>query len=152
MKLCYDNFMEDCLTIIPPAGEDDAEGAQRVFEEFLTLYQPTLIRIEYYLEEVIEQAGVTYAEAYRPWHSAMHDLFKGVYLTAKKVPLPDTDKFIDALRTFSFESAIQFLCDICINCKLQIAKDWVERFREHINLLLFSLSIINRVQQPSLAR
>jgi len=138
--------------ILPPLNEDDTEGAQRVFEEFLTLYQPTLIRVEYYLEEVIEHAGAPYAEAYKPWHIALHDLFKGVYLTSKKLPLPNKEKFIDALRTFSFDSAIQFLLDICANCKLKLSQDWSDKFREHINLLLFSLSILSRVQQPSIVR
>lgn len=152
MKFWYNHRMEDLKVIIPPAGEDDTEGAQRVFEEFLTLYQPVLMRVEYYLEEVIEHAGVTYAEAYKPWQSALHDLFKGVYLTAKAVPLPDTEKFIDALRTFSFDSAIRFLSDICTSCRLKLPQDWVTKFREHINLLLFSLAILTRAQQPSLAR
>lgn len=144
--------MEDLKIIIPPKGEDDTEGAQRVFEQFLVIYQPVLIRVEYYLEEVIEQAGVNYAEAYKPWHVALHDLFKGVYLTAKNIPIPDKDRFIDALRTFSFDSAIQFLSDICISCKLRLPQDWVAKFREHINLLLFSLSILARNQQPQHAR
>lgn len=152
MKTCYSNLMNDHLLIVPPSGEDDTEGAVRVFEEFLTLYQPTLIRIEFYLEEVIEQAGPEYADAYRPWHTALHDLFKGVYLTAKKIPLPNKSRFIDALKTFNFESALQFLRDLCANCKIQLSEDWVARFREHINLLLFSISILNRTEQPALAR
>jgi len=144
--------MTDNLLITPPLDEDDTEGAMRVFDEFLTIYQPTLIRIEYYLEEIIEQAGPTYAEAYRPWHTALHNLFKGVYLVSRKIPLPNPTKFIDALKTFDFDSAVQFLYDLCANCKITLHENWVTRFKEHINLLLFSLSILSRKSQISLAR
>ncbi|MFW0776994.1 MAG: hypothetical protein ACN2B6_04670 [Rickettsiales bacterium] len=143
--------MGEELIIIPPKGEEDTEGAQRVFEQFLKLYQPTLIRVEYYLEDIIEHAGPAYAEAYQPWHDAVHSLFKGVYLQAKRIPLPDTEKFIAALETFSFDSAIKFLQDLCVSCKLKANREWVARFREHIKLLLFSMSILRRNQELALS-
>lgn len=144
--------MEELFPITPPCGEDDTEGAQRVFEDFLTLYQPTLIRLEYHLEDIVDHAGTMYAEAYMPWRDALHELFKGVYLTAKKVPLPNKEKFIDALRTFSFNSALQFLIDMCASCKMRLPENWAETFREHINLLLFSIAILSREPRPSLVR
>lgn len=144
--------MEDTGTIRPPTDGGDREGAQRVFEEFLTLYQPTFILVEYHLEDVIESAGPAYAQAYKPWYDALHTLFKGVYLTAKKIPLPDTEKFIDALHTFSFEGTLQFLSDLCISCKLKVTQEWLNRFREHIKLLLFSLSILHNKQAYELTR
>lgn len=152
MKPCYNQSMADLVLIMPPADEDDTDGAQRVFENFLHLYQPALIRIEYYLEEIIEKAGPAYASAYQPWHDAIHNLFKGVYLTAKKIPLPNNSKFIEALKMLSFDSALQFLSDLCAICKIPMPQDWTVKFREHINLLLFSLSILNRASQPSLIR
>ncbi len=152
-KICYACSMEDYLQIMPPTDGEDIEGAHRVFEEFLVLYQPALLSVERYLETVIEEIGPDYADAYRPWHKGLHDLFQGVYLMAKKIPLPDPEAFADALRMFSFDSAVRFLWDLCISCKLALQSDWVERFREHIDMLLFSLSILNRhQQQPSLAR
>ena len=144
--------MGEKLIIIPPRGEEDTEGAQRVFEQFLKLYQSTFIRVEYYLEDIIEHAGPAYAEAYQPWHDAIHSLFKGVYLQAKRIPIPDSEKFIDALKTFSFDGAIKFLQDLCINCKLKVNREWVARFREHIKLLLFSLSILQRDQEFAISR
>ena len=138
--------------ILPPSGENDAEGAQRVFEEFLLLYEPTLVRIEEYLEQVIEQAGPAYATAYRPWRKALRDLMRGVYLTARKIPLPDPEAFIDAAKMFYFDSASQFLRDICINCRIALQRDWVERFREHINFLLFSAAILGYRQEAALSR
>lgn len=143
--------MEEPFRILPPANEGDSEGAQRVFEEFLTLYQPALVRMEYYLEQVMEQAEPAFAEAYRPWHKALRDLYRGVYLLARRMPLPDSEAFVEALRMFSFGSSVRFLRDICLNCRLSIERDWAEHFRAHIDMLLFSLSILTR-QQASLAR
>lgn len=139
--------MGEYKVIVPPMNEDDTEGAQRVFEEFLVLYQPALTHIEHFLEHVMEDAGPDYADAYKPWHKALHDLFRGVYLVAKKIPLPDPEAFTEALRMFSFDSAIQFLSDVCLSCRLSLQNDWGQRFREHINILLFSVSILNRQQQ-----
>ena len=134
---------------MPPQGEADTEGAQRVFEEFLTLYEPTLVRIEFYLEEVIEQVDPAYAQAYRPWHKALHDLFHGVYLTSRDIPVPDSDSFIDALKMFSFDSAIRFLRDIGVSCRIGLQRSWSDQFHEHINLLLFSASILKQKQNNS---
>lgn len=139
--------MENYPDITPPENEEDKEGAYRACREFLTIYQPILTRIEFYLEQVIEQAGPAYAEAYRPWHKSLQDLLHGAYLTARKIPLPDPDAFVEALRMFSFESAIQFLRDICASCQIVLQHDWKEHFRKHIDTLLFSVAILNRQQQ-----
>jgi hypothetical protein len=144
--------MEQNYRIQPPKSEEDTEGARRVFEEFLILYEPTLVRIEDYLEQVIEQAGPTYATAYRPWHKALRELLRGVYLTARNIPLPDPEAFIDAVKMFYFDSAIQFLRDICVNCRVVLQRDWMERFREHINFLLFSAAILGYRQEQTLSR
>jgi hypothetical protein len=143
--------MTEAGIIIPPTGEDDAEGARRVFEEFFSLYHPTLLRVEYYLEEVIDAAG-GYAQAYAPWQAALHNLVKGVYLTAKRIPLPDTQALTEALKIFTFESAILFLRDLCANCRIALTQDWPQRFREHINTLLFALAILQRQHAPAFSR
>lgn len=132
--------MEATCYIAPPADAEDAEGAQRVFREFLTFYQPSLVSVEYYLERVIEEVDPVYADAYRPWYQALHDLFSGASLIAKNNPLPDPDGFLDALRTFRFDSAACFLSDLCVDCQ----QDWAQHFREHIDMLLLSFSILNR--------
>ncbi|MCE2926455.1 MAG: hypothetical protein LW823_02245 [Rickettsiales bacterium] len=143
--------MSESDQIPPPLHEDDQEGAQRVFDQFLQLYQPTLVRVEYYLEEVIEKAG-DYSEAYKPWYQALHNLYKGVYLTAKKIPLNNKQRFIEALQTFSFDSALQFLEDLCANCRIALSQDWIAKFKQHVQLLLFAFSIMNRNRIPELAR
>ena len=139
--------MTEYNEILPPAGEDDQEGAERVFKDFLVLYQPTLIQVEHKLEGIIQNTEPEYADAYKPWHQALCDLVRGVYLIAKKVSLPNPDDFLDALRTFSFESAIQFLYDLGIRCKMALQPDWAQSFRKNIDILLFSISIINRNKQ-----
>lgn len=151
MFLCYNYSMGGMDDIRPPKGDDDINGAQRVFEDFLVLYQPTMSRVEEYLEKIVEETRPAYAEAYRPWLKALQDMMQGIYLVAKKIPLPDSESFMESLRMFSFESAIDFLRDICVCCRHILPRDWTDRFREHINMLLFSLSILNR-QEQSLGR
>lgn len=136
--------MEDDIKIIPPMGEDDIKGAERACEEFFILYQPTLSRIERHLETIISHTSLNYVEAYLPWQQALRDLIRGVYLTVKKIPLPNYEAFLEALHIFSFESAIQFLRDLCTSCNIDLSQSWEEKFREHINMLLFSVSILNR--------
>lgn len=137
-------LMELTGKMLPPTGEDDTEGAFRVFEGFLVIYQPALVGVEHYLHQAMHDMEPTFAEAYRPWQNALHDLFTGIYLTAKKIPLPDPEKFMEALRLFSFDSAIRFLHDICISCKMKMQANWSERFREHIDMLLFAANILER--------
>jgi hypothetical protein len=143
--------MEDWNYILPPADGDDIKGAERVFEDFFTLYQPTLTQLDTYLENIVEEVGPIYAQAYRPWHIALHDLCTGIFLMSKKIPLPDKDRFMEALKIFSFDGAIQFLYDLCTSCRITLDPNWLKRFQQHINLLLMSLSILNRQQQPSLS-
>src|SRR5688572_25575221 len=101
--------------IVPPTDETDTNGALRVFDDFFSLYQPTLVRAEAYLEDIIEKVEPIYGEAYRPWHRALKDLMRGVYLMTRKIPLTNKESFLEALKIFSLESAIQFLKDICIS-------------------------------------
>lgn len=138
--------------IPPPHSSDDNEGALRVFNDFFHIYQPVFARVEFYLEQVITQVDPMYAQAYRPWHKSLRDLMRGVYLMARRVPLPDPDAFLDALRTFSFDSAIYFLRDICVSCKLHIERGWAQRFRENILTLLFALGILQRQHEQQLQR
>jgi hypothetical protein len=142
-------IMGDSDYILPPSDEDDIKGAQRVFEDFFTLYQPTLSRVDNYLENIEEQVGPLYAQAYKPWQIALHDLCTGIYLVTKKIPLPDKDKFMEALKIFSFDGAIQFLYDLCASCRITLDSNWLKRFQQHINLLLMSISILNRQQQAA---
>lgn len=132
--------------LIGPAHEEDMEGARRAFEEFFVLYQPALSQVERHLEKVIEEAG-EFAEAYRPWYLGLRDLFRGIYLTVRRIPLPDPESLREALHMFSFDSAVHLLRDLCISCRINVSRDWGQHFREHINMLLFSLSILNRQQE-----
>lgn len=139
--------MADIRPITPPLDENDAEGAHRVFEEFFVVYQPTLIRLECKLHDIIEESGPTYSTPYRAWHKALHDLVRGVHMIARRFPLPDAEGFAEALRIFSFDGAAKLLNDLIITCRLPLAPNWAERFKENIKLLLFSFSILQRQMQ-----
>ena len=133
--------------IIPPTGDDDYKGAKRVFEEFFEEYHDTLVSLEHHLDKITDETEAAYANAYKPWRNAVHELLRGVYLTVKNIPLPDTDAFLDALRMFSFEGAVHFLKDLCISCKMVLEMDWAEKFKKQIDTLLFAFSILNRTAQ-----
>jgi len=140
--------------ISSPVADDDHQGAQRCFEEFLEHYQPVFIGVDHHLEEMIENIEAPYASAYQPWQEMLKDLFQGIYLIARRIPLPDPERFLDALNTFSFEGSAQFLSDICLSRRMALPPNWIQTFREHIQLLLFSFSIImrNQKQERELAR
>lgn len=144
--------MEEYGIITPPKGEEDTAGARRVFGEFVVLYHPLLVRIDEQLDMVISEAGPDYAEGYRPWQRALRDLLQGVYMMAKNIPLPDTERFYEALCMFSIDSAAEFIRNICIDSRLYISRIWAQQFQEHIKLLQFALSILHKAQQPQLQR
>jgi len=128
------------------------DTSHRVFESFIVAYQPILKTAEDYLEDIVERTAPAYAEAYKPWKDALHELLRGAYLISRKIPLPNKDRFVEALQMFSFDSTIKFLCDICKLCGIKLAKDWEEDFHEYINQLLFALASLNRQPQHSPAR
>ena len=142
--------METTLDITKSKAQTNT--GHRAFEEFLIVYKPVLVRIEDYLDEVIEKTDPAYVEGYIPWRNALHELITGAYLIARKIPLPNKEDFMEALCLFSFDSAIKFLCDICNICQLQIKKNWEKEFRDHIDKLLFTISTQNLQQQSSLSR
>jgi len=137
--------------IIPPTGDDDRKGAERVFQEFFAEYQVVFTKVEVYLGNVIKEVPA-YSNAYKPWQKSLRELSRGIYLINKNIPLPNSKSFLEALQMFSFEGAINFLQDICINCHLELGRNWGERFRKHIDMLLFAFSILQRQQQPAYAR
>lgn len=140
---------EDC--IIAPIGADDTEGAKRVFEAFLTEYQPVFTQIERHLDKIMEAVPI-YAEAYLPWHKALREVSRGIYLTTKNIGLPNPKAFLDALTMFSFEGSVNFLQDLCISCKIEIQRNWAERFRKHVEMLLTALAILNRHKEAQITR
>ena len=135
---------------LPPLEVEDKESAQRVFEEFLVQYHPLLRDVEHYLEELMQKTSLTYAEAYKPWHKALHEMIRGVFLTVKNIPLPDVQGFLESLRLFCFDGAIQFLQDLCISCQMQLARNWAQNFKRHIDRLLFAAAILFEEQKKSL--
>lgn len=120
--------------------EGQADAAHRACEKFLVNYQTILLRVESYLEEIIEKTDNAYKEAYLPWKNALHDLLSGTYFIAKDIPLPNKNNFADALCMFSFEGAVTFLRDICSECQLRLKNGWRKEFREHIKELQSSIS------------
>lgn len=144
--------MTKAFNIAPPKAADDNEGAERFLEEFAELYQPTLISAQKHLHVVITRMEPQYADAYTPWYTALNEITRGIHMLSKNIPLPDMERFIDALYMFTFEGAIQFLSDLCRNCKIQLERNWEKHFREHISMLLFAIAILSRQQVPGLAR
>lgn len=133
--------------------EDSKNDAPRLaFSNFLVSYQPILKSAEDYLESMIEKTAPTYAEAYKPWKDALHELLEGAILISQKISLPDQDEFMNALKMFSFDSTIHFLRDICRICDIELKIDWEINFREHIDRLLFIISAIFREQDVDYVR
>lgn len=143
--------MDECGEILPPSGETDTEGAYRTFEAFVDFYRPTLVVASEHLEGIVDNMPEKYAEAYRPWQHALNELLIGVYLVSRKIPLPNREVFEEALKVFTLESAVRFLRDLCLSCRIQMPRDWIDRFIRNIHMLLSSLSILNQ-QQAALAR
>ena len=137
--------------VTPPSSNEDSDGAFRVFEEFLIIYQPALEQAECYLEQFSSIMQTGFSSAYTPWLKAVRELRKGIYLMAKKIPLPDPESFQDALRTFSFDSAAQLIRDICIGCKMRIDANWAKHFRDNILILSQAYRVLRPTQvlQPS---
>lgn len=139
--------MEALHDIATSTGKTDT--VHRIFEQFLITYHPVLMEVEDYLDSIIEKTDPVYVEGYLPWKEALHELVRGVHFLARKIPLPSRENFIEALCMFSFDSAIDFLLDICSICQLQLEKNWEIKFRENINQLLFSISLYNQHQYSS---
>jgi hypothetical protein len=133
--------MEDDTRIAGNSGHNAYE-AKRVAETFVEVFQVTLIRIEQHLDDVIEEAGEQYAEGYKPWQKAVHDLVHGTFLLSKEVVKPDRESLSDALRVFSFESSVNFLDDICISIGIRTERGWHEKFRDHVHMLITALDIM----------
>ena len=133
--------MDDICTIAGNSAEA-ALQAKRMAESFVEVYQVTLIRIEQHLDDVIEGAGENYAEGYKPWQKAVHDLVNGTFLLSKEQVKPDKEKLSEALRIFSFESSVNFLEDICRTTGITTERGWHEKFRAHVHMLLSALDIM----------
>lgn len=131
----------EVLFNIPKVEEQEKknDALHRVCERFIVNYQPILLRVENYLEEVISKTDKTYKEAYIPWKNALHELLSGVYSVARDIPIPNKEKFTESLCMFSFEGAATFLRDICNICQLRLKNGWRQEFREHIRELHFSI-------------
>ena len=133
----------DEITPIEFAGSgNNAESAKRAAETFVEVYQVTLIRIEEHLDTVIEDAGAEYADGYKPWQEAVHNLVHGTFLLSKETAKPDEELLSDALRVFSFESSTEFLHDLCTILGIKTEDNWQEKFRGHVHNLLSSLDVI----------
>jgi hypothetical protein len=134
--------------ILPPSGTDDMLGAQRVCKEFLWHYEPVVDTLDKHLQEMIDHMQSPFADAYKPWHQGLKDLFDGIHSLARDMPLPDPERFREALNMFSFEGALQFLNDLCLCLKLGMPAEWLRQFRQDINTLLFSATILSIPKSP----
>ena len=131
--------MDDLHTMVE--GSANADQARRMAETFVEVYQVTLIRIEQHLDSVIEEAGEHYADGYKPWQKAIHDLVHGTFLLSKEEVRPDKELLGDALRIFSFESSVNFLNDMCGSIGIRTERGWHEKFRAHVHMLISALDI-----------
>lgn len=141
----------DDVHYIAGNSEEEALQARRIAESFVEVYQVTLIHIEQHLDHIIEEAGATYAEGYKPWQKALHDLVHGTFLLSKEDVKPDKESLSDALRVFSFESSVHFLDDICNSIGIRTEYEWHEKFRTHVHKLLSALDIMPK-RRPLLNR
>lgn len=135
--------------IIPPLGTGDSEGAQRVFEEFHAIYHPILMQLDFCLRDIIQESGPTFSSAYQPWQEALQQLESGIDAIVRHIPVIHTEKLSEALNMFCFDSSVMLLNDILVNRRFPVPDNWVEQFRDHIKLLLFSLSVLQAQEQAS---
>lgn len=132
--------------IAPPTDASDSAGAVRVFQQFLEQYQAILVSADHYFEQIMEQIQPQFAQAYLPWQRAVKDLLHGTYTVARKIPLKNPKALADAMRLFSLDSAVGMLHDICTSCKLKVARNWVESFKENIKTLSTALRMLMQQQ------
>lgn len=129
--------------IAPHRYASDTDGAQRVFTEFWNLYGAQLTSAEGYLLGVMEHSG-SYAEAYRPWCRALTDLIHGVYLAARRIPLPNVKAVREAMRIFSMKSAANMLRDAIVGACVPLAAGWAARFCENMAALAGAFRVLAR--------
>jgi len=120
--------------------------------EFINEYHPVLSTLETYLQNMIDKTEPTFAQAYKPRLKGLKDLCVGVYLMSKGIALQNPQSLLDALKMFTFESALQFLSDLSVNCKLALKADWVKKFRQDIDTMLFAAAILNRGHEQARTR
>ncbi|MDX2073483.1 MAG: hypothetical protein SFX19_03850 [Alphaproteobacteria bacterium] len=122
-------------------GDENALQATRMAQTFVEVYQVTLIRIEQHLDHVIEEAGDPYAEGYKPWQKAVHDLVHGTFLLSKEAAKPDKELLGEALQVFSMDSSVYFLDEICSTIGIRTEREWHAKFRAHVHLLMTALNL-----------
>ena len=141
--------METLADISIETGETGTEAIRGTFQDFLERYQSILSSAEGYLCDIVDTKAPQYGEAYRPWQDALHTLLRGAYLISKKNPLPDTELFLESLYIFSMGSGAQFLRDVCLCGGTQLPRDWIDKFREYINWLLFAFAMLSHPKQEA---
>lgn len=115
-------------------------------QAFLNEHHNMLSTVEGYLKDMIDKTEPNFANAYKPWLKGLHELCVGVYLCSKNIPLPNPQQFLESLKMFTFDGALQFLSDICESCKIKLKTDWQKRFQQDIDRVLFAASNLNRQQ------
>lgn len=106
-------------------------------------YESVVHVLDSHLQDMVDHLQPPFADAYKPWQEALKDLFDGVQSLARGQPLPHPDMFREALNMFSFDGALQFLSDLCLCLRLTAQGEWLKRFRDDINILLFSAAILS---------
>lgn len=137
-------------TALIAASSVHEESAYSHFLYFHLRYGEELQQIERHLEGVTNDLEKRHSTIYRHWHEALKHLRQGVYLISKRIPLPDPEKFLESIKTFSITSAIRFLRDLASACGLNLESLWVKQFHEHINILL--QTHLQMMQQQERAR
>lgn len=133
--------------IYVPRSADDHEGAIRTFKDFTRLYAGLIEQVSQHLDASLQEVPAQVAEAYMPWQNALKDLLQGSVAIAHKMKPKNPEAFFEALQIFSLDSAVQFIRDLCLSCKIRLGQEWDTLFKEQINTLLFAYSIVMRKQQ-----
>ena len=117
---------------IPSAGDELTEHCM-IFHE---VYEEDLKMIQAYLDEIDILYKARYQSAYSHWRKLLAEIREGTDLITQHHELNNPSAFHEALRAFSFMSAVRFLRDIGTICGAKFDKEWAERFQANIILIL----------------
>ena len=124
-------------------------GAYAILCDFQQHFGNDLQHARQYLAAMVENPSNPYAEAYRNWLSTLTEFMRGMHLLSKKIPLPNSKTFRDALNAFQLESSIMFVHDLCIAAGHKLAQRWAEEFRKQVIEVMAAFQVIVRQQQQT---
>lgn len=115
-------------------------NAKTVCIEFLNEHHSMLKTVESYLSDLVKKTEDTYSKAYEPWLKGIQDMCVGIFIVAKGMPLTQPSRLVEALKMFTFESALNFIDDMCKCCQLALKPERLKKFRQDIDRILFNIA------------